>query len=36
MNLSQLDVPYFYLVIVKGIVTPGAVCIDLQANQRHA
>src|SRR5471030_1499231 len=34
-GMSLLSVPYFYQLIVKGIVILVAVCIDVQTKKRH-
>jgi ribose transport system permease protein len=34
MNLPS--VPYFYQLIVRGVVIPVAICIDVQTKKRHA
>ncbi|HTJ91958.1 MAG TPA: ABC transporter permease [Pararobbsia sp.] len=34
-GMNLLSVPYFYQLIVKGIVILVAVCIDIQAKKRH-
>lgn len=35
-GMNLLSVPYFYQLIVKGIVILVAVCIDVQTKKRHA
>jgi hypothetical protein len=30
------SVPYFYQLIVKGVVILAAICIDVQTKKRHA
>lgn len=35
-GMNLLSVPYFYQLIVKGVVILVAVCIDVQTKKRHA
>jgi ribose transport system permease protein len=35
-GMNLLSVPYFYQLIVKGVVILVAVCIDVQTKRRHA
>jgi ribose transport system permease protein len=34
-GMNLLSVPYFYQLIVKGVVILVAVCIDVQTKKRH-